>query len=136
SLQISADGVLVNLDGHPVQGDRGEIRFDPEEGEITIDGDGTIATTAGVKGRLRIVEFDDPQALSHEGSGLYAGGIPAAADNTTIAQGFVERSNVSGVLEMSELVRVTRSYESLASLLQRQDEMRRSAIQRLGDATA
>lgn len=136
SLQIGADGVLVTLNGHPVLGDQGEIKFDPEENEINIGSDGTIATTAGLKGRLRLVEFEDPQALSREGGGLYTGGIPAAATATTVAQGFVERSNVSGVLEMSELVRVTRSYESLASLLQRQDEMRRSAIQRLGDATA
>lgn len=136
SLQIGANGVLVTLDGHPVLGDGGEIKFDPEEGDITIADDGTVSTSAGTKGRLKLVEFADPGSLSREGSGLYAGGAPAAATSTTVAQGVVERSNVSGVLEMSEMVRVTRSYESIASLLQRQDEMRRGAIQRLGDAAA
>ena len=51
-------------------------------------------------------------------------------------QGFIERSNVSGVAEMAEMIRVTNAYQSIASLTERQDELRRSAIQRLGDANA
>ncbi|MNF11009.1 flagellar basal body rod protein FlgF [compost metagenome] len=51
-------------------------------------------------------------------------------------QGHVERSNVSGVTEMAEMIRVQRAYESAASLAQKQDDMRRNAIQRLGDANA
>jgi flagellar basal-body rod protein FlgF len=37
---------------------------------------------------------------------------------------------------MAEMIRVTRAYESAASLAQKQDELRRSAIQRLGEANA
>lgn len=136
SLQINADGVLVTLNGHPVLTDSGEVKFGPEESEITITSDGAISTPAGSKGRLRIVEFANPQELVREGGGLFAGGSPVPAASTTVTQGALEGSNVSGVLEMSEMVRVTRSYESLASMMQRQDELRRSAIQRLGDATA
>ena len=51
-------------------------------------------------------------------------------------QGFIEKSNVSGVSEMAEMIRVTRAYESAASLATKQDELRRSAIQRLGDTNA
>ena len=136
SLQIDAQGRLVTLDGHPVLSGGSEIQFEPEETEIVIGSDGTISTDAGIKGQLQIVEFANPQELTREGNNLFAGGTPAAATSTKVMQGFIERSNVSGVTEMSEMVRVTRAYESLASLMQRQDELRRAAIQRLGDATA
>ncbi|MDP1730237.1 MAG: flagellar basal-body rod protein FlgF [Devosia sp.] len=136
ALQIDAEGILVNVDGHPVLADGGEVRFEADETDITIAADGTVSTAAGVKGQLQIVEFANPQDLVREGGNLFAGGTPAPATATRIAQGFVERSNVSGVSEMAEMVRVSRAYQSLASLMQRQDDMRRSAIQRLGDATA
>ena len=37
---------------------------------------------------------------------------------------------------VAEMIRVTRAYESAANLAQKQDELRRSAIQRLGDANS
>jgi flagellar basal-body rod protein FlgF len=136
ALQIDADGILVNVDGHPVLADGGEVRFEADDTDIAIAADGTVSTAAGVKGRLQLVEFANAQELVREGGNLFAAGTPAPAAATTVAQGFIERSNVSGVSEMTEMIRVSRAYQSLASLMQREDEIRRSAIQRLGDATA
>ncbi len=51
-------------------------------------------------------------------------------------QGAIERSNVSGVAEMTEMIRVQRAYESLANSMKSQDELRRSAIQKLGELSA
>ncbi len=136
SFQINNTGTLVDLSGNPVLGTAGPIQFGPEETGISIAKDGSISTSAGAKGQLRIVEFDNAQALTREGANLFAGGTPAANTGTSVMQGHVERSNVSGVSEMAELIRVTRAYESIASLTQKQDEMRRTAIQRLGDANA
>ena len=136
SFQISNNGTLVDLNGNPVLGEGGPIQFGPEESGIQIAADGSVSSSAGPKDRLRLVEFANVQDLTREGANLYAGGTPVAATNTRAMQGFVERSNVSGVSEMAEMIRVTRSYESNASLTQKQDELRRSAIQRLGDANA
>ena len=136
AFQLNNQGTLVDLSGNPVLGDGGPITFGPEEVGITIAADGSIASSAGPKGKLRIVEFDNPQALKREGSNLFSGGEPQTATNTSAMQGHVERSNVSGVTEMAEMIRVQRAYESAASLAQKQDDMRRTAIQRLGDANA
>lgn len=136
SFQINANGTLVDLNGNAVLGEGGPIQFGPEETGILIAADGSISTSQGPKGRLRLVEFADPQELTREGSNLFAGGTPVAATETRTMQGFVERSNVSGVSEMAEMIRVTRAYESAASMTQRQDEMRRTAIQRLGEPNA
>jgi len=136
AFQLSANGTLVDLNGNPVLGTGGPIQFGPEETGIQIAGDGSVSSSAGAKGQLRIAEFANPQDLKRDGSNLYSGGVPQAATNTRVMQGFVERSNVSGVSEMAEMIRVTRSYESIAALSQKQDELRRTAIQRLGDTNA
>ncbi len=136
SLQLDATGTLVTLDGHPVLGEGGPIQIGAEETGVLIAGDGSIATSEGPKGRLRIVEFEDPQALKREASNLFSGGEPGPAVESRVIQGMVERSNVSGITEMSEMIRVQRSYQSLASLMQRQDEVRRDAIRRLGSTNA
>jgi flagellar basal-body rod protein FlgF len=136
NFQLSSTGALVDSNGNPVLGEGGPISFGPEETGILIGADGSVSSSAGAKGKLRLVEFDRPQALVREGSNLFSGGTPRAAVNTRAIQGFVEGSNVSGISEMSEMIRVTRAYESIASLTQRQDDLRRSAIQRLGDTNA
>jgi flagellar basal-body rod protein FlgF len=136
ALQINNEGTLVNFDGYPVQGEGGNISFDANDTDISISPNGTITSNAGTKGRLRVVEFASPQELQREGDNLYSGGTPVQAAATTLTQGSIERSNVSGVGEMTEMIRVSRAYESIAGLMQKQDDLRRSAIQRLGDANA
>ena len=117
-------------------GDGGPIKFSDSETDISIAADGTISTSEGLKGRLRVVEFADPQETVREGDNLYSGGTPLAATGTRVLQGAIEKSNVSGVGEMTEMIRVQRAYESVASLMSQQDDIRRSAIQRLGNLNA
>ncbi|KRB01600.1 hypothetical protein ASD83_01625 [Devosia sp. Root685] len=136
AFQINNEGTLVDLSGNPVIGEGGQIQFGPEESDIRVGADGSISSSAGAKGRLRIVEFEEQQALVREGNNLMSGGTPIAATNSRVLQGFTEKSNVSGVSEMAEMIRVTRAYESIASLGQKQDDMRRDAIKRLGSVSA
>lgn len=136
AFQLNNAGTLVDLSGNPVVGEGGPIQFGPEETDIRISSDGAISSSEGAKGKLRVVEFAEPQALVREGNNLFSGGTPVAATNSRVLQGFTEKSNVSGVAEMSEMIRVTRAYESIASLGQKQDDMRRDAIKRLGSMNA
>ncbi|MDB5622311.1 MAG: flgF [Devosia sp.] len=136
AFAIDNTGRLVDLNGNPVLGDGGPIQFGPDETGIAISADGSISSSAGPKGRLRLVEFANAQELTRDGANLFSGGTPVPATGTRVMQGFTERSNVSGVSEMAEMIRVTRAYESIASLTQKQDELRRSAIQRLGDTNS
>lgn len=137
SLQINSQGTLVDYGGNPVLADGREVQFDESDIDISISPEGVISTNNGLKGRLQVVEFASPETLTRHGDNLYAGGGAAqAAVNTRVTQGAIERSNVSGVTQMTEMIRVSRAYESLANTMQNQDEMRRTAIQRLGDANA
>ena len=139
SLQINAEGTLVDLEGNPVLADGGEVQFEASDTDISISPTGVISTATGAKGRLQVVEFTSPEELTRVGDNLYAAAEGAeffAATATSVTQGAIERSNVSGVREMTEMIRVSRAYESIAGQMQKQDEMRRTAIQRLGDANA
>ncbi|VAW23645.1 Flagellar basal-body rod protein FlgF [hydrothermal vent metagenome] len=133
ALQINNQGLLVDNNGYPVLGQGGQIRFGPGESGIQFAQDGSVSSSAGAKGNLRIVEFTDPQALVREGSNLFSGGSPVAAKDTRVVQGALEKSNVSSVLQIAEMIRVNRTYQSMAQLAKRQDELRRSAISTLGN---
>lgn len=136
SLQLSATGTLVDLAGNPVLGESGPIRFDPGETGIAIADNGAVSSSAGSKGKLAIVEFADPKSLVREGNNYYRGPAGAPATATRVVQGAIERSNVSGVAAMADMIRVERAYQTLANITQRQDELRTTAVQRLGGMTA
>jgi flagellar basal-body rod protein FlgF len=133
SLAIDATGTLVDLNGNPVLGNGGPIQFAAGETDIAIGEDGSISSSAGQKGRLRVVEFTNPQDIMREGGNLWSGTNPIEATATRVLQGSIEKSNVNGVGEMAEMIRVQRAYESVASLISKQDDQRRSAIQKLGN---
>lgn len=137
ALQLNQFGDIVTADGYPVLSEQGPLAFSAADGAIGIAGDGTVSTQQGVRGRLRLVSFRDPQALESAGRNLLSSATPpgAAEPGVRIEPGAIERSNVNGVAEMSRLIEVTRSYSSLAQMLQKTDELRRTTLSRLADLT-
>jgi flagellar basal-body rod protein FlgF len=143
ALSRSANGDLVTSEGYRVRGANGAIQFDQNDADILIARDGTISAMNGNqiadRGKLRLVSFADPQRLTKEGLSLLsaAGQQPQAASAaSTFVQGMVEKSNVQPVVEMGRMIEVTRAYTSLANLMTRTDELRRTAINKLGDTSA
>ncbi|RAV76153.1 hypothetical protein DBT52_09665 [Aerococcus mictus] len=49
-------------------------------------------------------------------------------------QGSIEGSNVKPIIEMTNMIAVSRSYESTQSLIEAADNMRRQAISQIGGA--
>jgi flagellar basal-body rod protein FlgF/flagellar basal-body rod protein FlgG len=146
ALQINSTGELVTSEGYRVLGESGPITFQNSDRDITINSDGSIrvregssAKTDSSRGKLRLVDFDKPQKLQKDGSSTFATetGVQAQPALTShIVQGAIEKSNVQGVIEMTRLIEVTRSYTEIAALLQQQGDQRRSAIEKLADVPA
>jgi flagellar basal-body rod protein FlgF len=136
ALQISPAGQLVDLDGNPVLSDLGPIQFTKADTTFNFGENGAVFTNEGSKGKLRIVEFDNVGELQKAGANLFVGGDPLPAVGTRLVAGAIERSNVQGVTEISSMIRIQRAYQQLATIMQQQDEVRRSAINRLGDLNA
>ena len=57
----------------------------------------------------------------------------AAGADVRVNQGAIEKSNVNSVMEMTRMVEVTRTYTQVASMLQNQSDMRRTAIEKLAE---
>ena len=137
-------GQLVTSDGNPVLGAAGPITFQPTDHDINIAPDGTVTVLEGsgktdsIRGKIRLVAFDNPQRLEKIGFNLYGAGRATAQADTksTVQQGFVEKSNVNSVAEMSRMLEVTRAYSQLATLLQQQSDLHKSAIEKLADVPA
>ena len=134
SLKINPDGQLVTSEGHPIQGDGGPITFAPGESKIAITRDGVISSSAGQKGKFRVVKFQDERLLKKEGASLYAlpkDVQPEPAEEYRIAQGMLERSNVQAVVEMTRMIEVMRAYQSTTRTMEKTDRLKRDAIERL-----
>ncbi|TCR63510.1 flagellar basal-body rod protein FlgF [Bosea sp. BK604] len=138
SLAVNGQGQLVTQGGQPVLGDGGPINFGPNETDARIAPDGTVTTDQGQRGKLRLVRFDNPRALTSEGNNLFASAAPAIAmgPQGRVEPGATESSNVKAVIEMTRLMEVQRSYQSMANLMTKSDELRSRAITRLADQQA
>ena len=145
SLQINNQGQLVTAGGNLVLGTSGPIVFQPTDKEINIAADGNITVIEGtgridsVRGKLRLSSFADAQKLVKEGSNLYAAGPGVAAQQDTtsrVRQGYVEKSNVNAVTEMSRMIEITRTYTQISAMLQQQSDLHKSAIEKLADVPA
>jgi flagellar basal-body rod protein FlgF len=141
-LQINPQGQLVTAAGDPVLGTGGPIVFQPGDKDITIGGDGGVSVRQGatnvdsLRGKLRLVSFAQAQSLLKEGSNLYSAGDGAAAQparNANVHQGYIEKSNVNSVVEMSHMIEVNRAYTQMATLLQNESDLHKSAIEKLAD---
>ena len=124
-LQINNQGQLVTAAGNPVLGTSGPIVFQPTDHDVSDcrrrqrhrarrhqpDRLGARQAAAGQFRRRR-------RQLLKEGSNLYSAGEGAAAQPDTaskVHQGFIEKSNVNSVAEMSRMIEVTRTYTQIST---------------------
>ncbi|MGF6307637.1 flagellar basal-body rod protein FlgF [Bradyrhizobium sp. i1.8.4] len=142
NLQINNRGQLVTASGYQVLGTAGPITFQQTDHDVNIATDGNISVLEGtsrldsIRGKLRLVSFAQAQRLLKEGSNLYApgeGAAPLPDTKAQIRQGFIEKANVNSVVEMSRMIEITRTYTQIASLLQQQSDLHKSAIEKLAD---
>jgi flagellar basal-body rod protein FlgF len=141
NFHINSTGQMVTAAGDAVLGTGGPIVFQQTDHDITVSNDGTVTVVEGanrtdsIRGKLRVASFTDPRAVQKQGDNLYAanGAAPQPDTKSVVQQGFIEKSNVNSVGEMSRMMEVTRSYQQVATLLQQQSDMRKSAIEKLAD---
>ncbi|HDD43995.1 MAG TPA: flagellar basal-body rod protein FlgG [Candidatus Desulfofervidus auxilii] len=135
AFKLDREGRIVTSDGYLLQP---EIAIPEDTINITIGSDGTISVTqpgqsvASQVGQLQIVKFINPAGLKSIGRNLFIPtessgepiiGIPGEEGFGTIAQGYLELSNVSVVEEMVNMIIAQRAYEVNAKAIQTADEM-------------
>ena len=74
--------------------------------------------------------------LASVGATLALTDAPIADSVTQVRQGVLEGANVQPVTEMTQMIDVQRSYETIASLMQAQGEQEKNMIAKLSNITA
>lgn len=131
---LDADGQVVTAQGQALLGDGGgPIVVPAETSTIMVARDGTISTEEGEIGRIRLVSFENEHALGKRAAGLYDanGQAPLPVAEPVIEQGKLEGSNVAGIVEMTKMTRVVRSYQAAANIANQEHERQRRAIEAL-----
>lgn len=133
-LTLNDSGQLSTTDGYLVLDDGGvTILIDPQAKQITIAKDGTISTDLGPVTKMGLVEFPNPAVLERRGASLFsASERPVPAESSVILQGMIENSNVNPVLEMTQLISVSRGYQAVANIMKNYQDLRDQAIRELG----
>ena len=138
-FQLNDLGELVTAAGDQVLDDAGgPIVLPAGAREVAVSADGTISTPDGILGRIDLVSFADEQAMRRVGGGLYETGQAPdpAPPGTRLAQGMLEGSNVQAVLEMTDMMGVSRAYQSTQKLIESHHEMQRRSIERMLESTS
>ncbi len=128
-FSVGAGGELVTKSGHMVLSTTDQPIF-VNDGDVTINdkgegwvrnsviggqsGTGPEGETGELVGRIKLVTFDKPHALTKEGAGLYnAKGAAYESCGATLQTGMLETSNVNMIREMTSLIANQRNFEAL-----------------------
>ncbi len=139
-FQISAQGQLVNKQGFALIGQGGPIQLDGKNpAPVSIAATGEVSQGGETKGKLKVVEFDNPQLLQQTGGGCFLAGNPnlhsTDVSQPSLRQGYLEAANTTPVMEMADLIRVMRGFEANQHVIQLQDDRMSKAISELGNPT-
>lgn len=132
-FKLDDNGQIVNFNGDPLLSENGNPLVVPlAASKITMTKDGKIYADNVSIGKVGLVKFENPQSLSPEMAGLYTTSEdPQPVTNPELYQGMIEESNVQGVVEMTKMMQISRSYESTQRIIEREDDRVRQAIKRL-----
>ena len=134
-FNIDGMGRLVTNDGMLLDP---EINIPQDTRKVEVGFDGTVTvflrdeTMPEAIGSIQLARFQNPAGLTPLGKNLYvstpASGnaivdAPGASSMGTLTQGFLERSNVSLVEEMVNMITSQRAYEVNSKAIQSADEM-------------
>ncbi len=140
-FSVDAQNRLVTKAGAAVLDSSGsEIVLDPTKSAPSIGKDGTI-TQADPRGqtvqigKLGVARFANLSALSKQGDNLFAAPPsepPISARDAVVHQGEVEHSNVQQVLEITNLIQITRNYQEVSQMIASTQDLSSRAINQLG----
>ena len=135
TFHLNGEGAIVTNEGYRIEP---QITIPPSATSISISKDGIVsAVMAGQSGaqqlgKIELASFQNPAGLTALGGNLFRSttasgepsiGAPGSESRGTIAQGYVEDSNVSVVEEMVNMILGQRAYEANSKVVKAADEM-------------
>ena len=159
SFTVDNQGYLVDKHGNMVLGENGFIQVG--RNNFQVDKDGTVYTNSDIRpedftdktgndwqnqtrlDRLKVVDFPERRYLEKDGYTWYreskfSGKAVVIEGNKrpSVEQGYLEKSNVVPVVEMTRMIEVQRMYEANQKVIQTADETLSKAITQVGRGLA
>jgi flagellar basal-body rod protein FlgG len=135
AFHLNGQGQVVTAEGLLLEP---QLTIPPSATTVSVSKDGIVSVTVAGQsapqqvGTLELANFQNPAGLQARGgnvfvatiaSGEASSAVPGAEGLGTIAQGFLEDSNVSVVEEMVNMILGQRAYEANARVIRAADEM-------------
>jgi flagellar basal-body rod protein FlgG len=135
AFHMNAEGGVVTAEGYQLEP---QITIPPDAVSISISKEGVVSVSiAGQNasqqvGTIELATFQNPPGLLALGGNFFAvstasgeptTGVPGTEGMGTLAQGFLEESNVSIVEEMINMILGQRAYEANSRVVRTADEM-------------
>jgi flagellar basal-body rod protein FlgF len=135
AFRLDNEGTLVNRDGLAVLSrDGAPITIGSDDGQVTIDEDGTLRTDVGMQEAIGVVDVQDAELLTAIGGGYVTTDennlMPAT--EAKVSQGFLESSNASPMRGMTEMITLQRYFDTMQKLLQEHRNLDGRAISTVG----
>jgi len=138
SLKRDNNGRIVTSDGYPIQP---EITIPEDSVKVTVTAEGNVlAKQANGQleelGQIELARFSNAAGLKSIGRNLFVqtpasgepiAGVPAEDGFGTLAQGYLEMSNVKVVEEMVNMIAAQRAYEINSKAIKASDQMLQQA---------
>lgn len=133
NFHLDQEGKLVTSEGFPILDKNGAEITVSDPSNVTISESGGVHSGGDEVAQLFIGDIE-PEKLEHEGQLLRANGTVAALEQPQLVSGALEGSNLNVVRGMVELVRVSRTYESLARMIEGYKEIDQRTARDVGNS--
>ncbi len=138
SFTRGANGEIMTHNGQALQSQGGGTLVVPRNvAEIQIASDGTVTGDGTQIGTIRVVEFENVDALEKQGLVLYKASDdnpPIDAEETSMMQGFLEYPKPNGVSGMMGLITISRQFEAFQKVIQTYKKLDSSTATKIGGA--
>jgi flagellar basal-body rod protein FlgF len=121
-MQMNKEGILTTLEGYPVLDAGGiPIQLNPDDPPPTINKAGTIEQAGNNIGALGLYRMPQGAKLTRAEGVAVVSDIPPVAEldflHTGVLQGYVEKSNVNPIMEMTRLVTLQRNFQAVSTMM-------------------
>jgi len=129
---INDQGFLIDGESNLLLGNNGPINVGGLN--FVVDSSGNVFNENGFIDTIRVVSFEDNGELRRQGNNLFFSDVPplAAPNDYSIAQGFLEMSNVDIGREMVDMLAMYRVYETNQRMITMIDETVGKAVNDIG----
>lgn len=138
NLSLSPDGVLMNVNGQPVLGEKGNIVVKGTSFEVNPLGE--VYQNGELVDRLMIHSFKNTDQLERIGNNQFfyqgAPGDVSTIEHPTIRQGFLEGSNVNAIKNLTAMIVAHRSFEAYQKAISNYDRMMDKSSNTIGEVRA